>query len=93
MPRQPFEELSRHTQQILDFVSFVITYPKGFNLPRIVTLNTNGVENVFRDHNANNYIEKIKNLKPDLIFVAGWSGLLSEQILEIPPMGVIGFHP
>jgi len=74
-------------------VPIVITYLHDYDVPRLTRLNTNDVENVIRDHNANDYIGKIKELKIDLIFVAGWSGLLSKQVLEIPPMGVIGFHP
>lgn len=35
----------------------------------------------------------IRSLAPDLIFVVGWSRLLKENILCIPSLGVIGFHP
>lgn len=35
----------------------------------------------------------LRELKPDLIFTVGWSRLLREEVLLIPPMGVIGFHP
>ena len=35
----------------------------------------------------------IKEKKPDIILCLGWSQLLSESILKIPPKGVIGFHP
>ena len=37
--------------------------------------------------------EYILEKKPDIIFCFGWSQLLSERILKIPPKGVIGFHP
>ena len=35
----------------------------------------------------------IRSRNPDIIFCFGWSRLLKEEILRIPPMGVIGFHP
>ena len=28
-----------------------------------------------------------------MIFCFGWSSLLKERVLNIPPMGVIGYHP
>lgn len=31
--------------------------------------------------------------KPDVIFCIGWSHLLKKIILDIPPKGVIGYHP
>ncbi len=38
-------------------------------------------------------LEWIAGLKPDLICCFGWSQLLGTELLGIPPMGVIGFHP
>ena len=38
-------------------------------------------------------IEIIKEIKPDLILVMGWSQLLKNDILKIPKLGVIGSHP
>lgn len=35
----------------------------------------------------------IKDLKPDVIFVFGWSQIISNDILEIPTIGCIGTHP
>ena len=35
----------------------------------------------------------IKAKKPDIIFCFGWSTLIKENILSIPPMGVLGYHP
>lgn len=36
---------------------------------------------------------KIKALNPDLIFAVGLSQLISDELLAIPRLGVIGFHP
>jgi len=38
-------------------------------------------------------LEWIKSLYPDVIFCFGWSGLLKEEILRLPRLGVVGFHP
>jgi len=35
----------------------------------------------------------IKSLDPDIIFCFGWSNLLKNNILKLPPMGVLGYHP
>lgn len=35
----------------------------------------------------------IESLKPDVIFCFGWSRLLKTQLLQLAPLGVIGFHP
>lgn len=35
----------------------------------------------------------IKSFDPDIIFCFGWSNLLKNNILKLPPMGVLGYHP
>ncbi|WP_320667173.1 formyltransferase family protein [Prochlorococcus sp. MIT 1307] len=35
----------------------------------------------------------IHSLKPDVIYCFGWSRLLSDKILKIAPLGVVGYHP
>lgn len=35
----------------------------------------------------------IKEKKPDVIYCFGWSRLIKQNILQIPSMGVIGYHP
>ena len=46
-------------------------------------------------HNVNSQesIEWIKSFVPDVIFCMGWSRLLSKSVLDISPLGAIGFHP
>ena len=44
------------------------------------------------DINSTKSVEWIKNLNPDVIFCFGWSSLIKERILNIAPMGVIGYH-
>ena len=45
------------------------------------------------DINSPASINWISSLRPDVIFCFGWSRLISESLLSLPPMGVIGFHP
>ncbi len=46
-----------------------------------------------QDINSASSINWIKALKPDVIFCFGWSNILNAELLGIPPLGVIGFHP
>lgn len=49
----------------------------------------------FYAHNINDKecVKYIRDKNPDVIFCFGWSQLLGKEILQIPPLGVIGFHP
>ena len=38
-------------------------------------------------------IEWIKKLNPDLIFCFGWSFLIKDELLNLPRMGIVGYHP
>ena len=38
-------------------------------------------------------VEWIRSLNPDVIFCFGWSNLIKKDILNLCPLGVIGFHP
>ncbi len=44
-------------------------------------------------NNQNHMAEWIKGLHPDIIYCFGWSFLLRNEILSIPPLGTIGYHP
>ena len=35
----------------------------------------------------------IKGLEPDIIFCFGWSSLIKKELLMLPSMGVVGYHP
>jgi methionyl-tRNA formyltransferase len=37
--------------------------------------------------------EWIRSHLPDVIFCFGWSALIKTDVLKIPPLGVVGFHP
>lgn len=35
----------------------------------------------------------LKERRPDAAFCLGWSSLLKKEVLSIPPLGVVGYHP
>jgi methionyl-tRNA formyltransferase len=43
--------------------------------------------------NAPEIVEQVRAWAPDLMFVVGLSQLVHDDIMSIPPMGSIGFHP
>ena len=45
------------------------------------------------DINSTESIDWISSLQPDLIFCIGWSQIIQRDLLAIPRMGIIGFHP
>ena len=69
----------------------VVTYPDSFKGARHVVFEDD--EYIIKSGKAKGYEHVIKDVEPDLIIVAGWSELIPEEILNIPKMGVIGFHP
>lgn len=46
-----------------------------------------------RDINSHKVINWIQELSPNVIFCIGWSRLIDKKILQIPSIGVIGYHP
>lgn len=45
------------------------------------------------DINSPTSLEWISSCQPDVIFCFGWSRLLRRELLNIAPLGVVGFHP
>ena len=45
------------------------------------------------DINSAEVMDWIKNKAPDIVFCFGWSKLLKQGILELAPLGVLGYHP
>lgn len=45
------------------------------------------------DINSQSNVNWIKKLHPDIIFCIGWSSLIKTELLLIPTIGVIGYHP
>lgn len=45
------------------------------------------------DINSPSSIDWIRRLRPDVVFCLGWSRLIKSELLSLPSLGVIGFHP
>jgi len=76
-------------------IELIITYPIHYNIPRYKNLNISDKYQipVVYDLDANKYFDLISKIKPDLIFVVGWSGMISQKIINLSKIGCIGFHP
>ena len=75
-------------------LDLVFTHKKKKNIPRYSSFFSFKKKiKIFKTDNVNDYYLKIKEYKPDIIIVAGWSNIIEEKILEIPKFGVVGFHP
>lgn len=44
------------------------------------------------DSDAPDFIQQIRECRPDLILVASWSQKIPEEIVQLPPLGCIGIH-
>ncbi len=69
----------------------VITYTDDFRGARFCPIEDG--EGIYKTGKTSGCESIIKGSSPDLIVVAGWSELISNDILSIAPMGAIGFHP
>ncbi len=48
---------------------------------------------VFIHDSSGDMAEWLRERQPDVIYCLGWSQLLPAEILAIPPLGVVGYHP
>ena len=56
--------------------------------------NAHGVPSFYvNDINSIETLNWIREKSPDVIFCFGWSRLIKQDLLELAPLGVIGFHP
>ena len=39
------------------------------------------------------FVDFVRLCKPDIVYCFGWSHLLKEDVLDIPSLGTVGFHP
>ena len=55
---------------------------------------SNNIEYFYTENSRDNdTYEFIQTKKPDIIYCFGWSHLLSKNIIRIPKLGTVGFHP
>lgn len=45
------------------------------------------------DVNSTSFIELLKDIAPDVLFVIGWSQLISSELRSVARIGTVGFHP
>ncbi len=81
----------------IDIVSVVTKAKSDFNadfcdLSEIAIKNGIEYKYVININHEKN-VSYIREKEPDIIFCLGWSQLLSDEILSIPRLGVIGYHP
>ena len=48
---------------------------------------------IIKDINSIESIRWIRSVQPDIIFCFGWSSLIKKELLDLAPMGVVGYHP
>lgn len=90
--RRAVEELHSHPR--VDLVgAFVLDDNSGTNISGFRTFDDLVAPPTLQKiHEIRRHVEQIRSLQPDLVFVVGFSQIISQAILDIPPMGVIGFH-
>ena len=55
---------------------------------------THGIPCFYADDiNSTKTLTWIQGKAPDIIFCFGWSRLIKQDLLELAPLGVVGFHP
>ena len=47
----------------------------------------------FRNINAPEIVETVRRWEPDLLFVVGLSQIVRKELLQVPKVGCVGFHP
>lgn len=53
-----------------------------------------GIPSIYADDiNSIEIFSWIQNKLPDVIFCFGWSRLIKQELLQLAPLGVVGFHP
>ena len=72
-------------------LALTITYPDSTDKPRFISFPDDS--SILKSGKANDHLDLIRQISPDMIIVAGWSEILSEDLIKLPPMGTIGFHP
>ena len=54
----------------------------------------NGIPSLYANNiNSAETLLWIRKFKPDILMCFGWSNLIKKEVLEVAPMGVVGFHP
>jgi methionyl-tRNA formyltransferase len=78
-----------------DIVGIVSKKKAGINSDFVDLSNvSNNIPFLYTENiNDESTIHWIKSKNPDIIFCFGWSSLIKKELLSIPRMGILGFHP
>ena len=89
--------LIRLTELNAKVVGVCTTRDSNFNSDHVDLSNfsqTHGIPSLYvGDINSEETYNWIQDKSPDVIFCFGWSSLIKKNLLELAPLGVIGFHP
>lgn len=47
----------------------------------------------FNNMNEPEVVEQIRAAEPDYLFVIGWSQMVRDELMQVPRLGCVGFHP
>ncbi len=95
-------EFSRRTLELLiemkqDVVGVCTLKDSQFNADHCDlsrTCQTHNISWVYAPNiNSEESIRWLADKSPDVIFCFGWSKLLGEKVLNLAPLGIVGFHP
>lgn len=90
------KQLIKHNMNVVGVLGYEpqsIKNISGYSLLRPTAEKNNLAYTSFVKINDPEIVKQIKKWKPDLVFVVGLSQLICEEIIDIPPKGVVGFHP
>jgi methionyl-tRNA formyltransferase len=90
--RRGLEELLAHPR--VDLVgAFVLDDSAGVSVSGFRTFDDLVAPPVLRKiRRIRDHIDEIRELRPDVVFVVGFSQIIPQALLDVPPLGVIGFH-
>ena len=90
--RRAVAELQHHPR--VDLVgAFVLDEPSGGGVSGFRTFDDLvPAPTLHKIEKIRQHAEQIRELRPDLVLVVGFSQIIPRSILDIPPLGVIGFH-
>ncbi len=90
--RRAVAELQHHPR--VDLVgAFVLDEPSGGGVSGFRTFDDLvPAPTLHKIEKIRQHTEQIRELRPDLVLVVGFSQIIPRAILDIPPLGAIGFH-
>ncbi len=94
--RRTLQSLLRHNMQVVGVLGLSISASRSVSgYSRLDDL-ANAAQIPYLDFqsiNHNDVLEAVRSWKPDLLFVVGLSQLVQAELMSIPALGCVGFHP